>query len=120
MATNEKQLVNNRKQAAKLYAERRAMVDRIKMDAGCKVCGYNEHPAALDFDHRDPATKKFRIAGSLNRRLDTLLEEIAKCDVLCAICHRIKTFEEGDILKGRDRPDYRPKGHYADPIARLA
>lgn len=30
----------------------------LKMAAGCCDCGYRKHPDALQFDHRDPATKR--------------------------------------------------------------
>lgn len=36
---------------------RREHMQAVKMAAGCSDCGYREHPAALEFDHRDPATK---------------------------------------------------------------
>lgn len=55
-------------------------------------CGYREHPAALDFDHRDPTAKRMSsIAKHLTRRWEVVLAEIAKCDVVCANCHRIRT-----------------------------
>lgn len=34
-----------------------ARLDALKLEAGCVDCGYNKHPAALHFDHRDPETK---------------------------------------------------------------
>jgi hypothetical protein len=56
----------------------------------CVRCGF-DHPAALDFHHRDPAEKKFGVAqGALKYAWSTLLAEIAKCDVLCSNCHRIE------------------------------
>ena len=56
----------------------------------CERCGYNENLAALDFHHRDPQTKNFQIdmRSFSNTNLDTLKEELDKCDLLCANCHR--------------------------------
>lgn len=56
----------------------------------CERCGYNKNLAALDFHHRDPNTKKFQIdmRAFSNTNLDTLKEELDKCDLLCANCHR--------------------------------
>lgn len=57
----------------------------------CADCGKQFHYCAMDFDHlRD---KEFTIAkmhtgGSLRR----VIAEIAKCEVVCAVCHRIRTF----------------------------
>ena len=58
---------------------------------GCVDCGYNEHPAALDFDHMPGTEKLFNIGQEKHRALDQLLAEIAKCELVCANCHRIRT-----------------------------
>lgn len=58
----------------------------------CKDCGYAAHPAALEFDHlRD---KKMAISNMLNQayKWETILEEVAKCELVCANCHSIRTF----------------------------
>lgn len=71
-----------------------AALQAIKLERGCVDCGYDAHPAALDFDHRDPATKCFDISRALSTRsLSTLLEEVAKCDVRCANCHRVRSWQ---------------------------
>jgi hypothetical protein len=73
----------------------RQVLNEIKLEKGCAECGYNKHPAALDFNHRDPSTKLFTISQSMLRPLAQLLAEAEKCDVLCANCHRIHTHEQG-------------------------
>ncbi len=76
------------------YAEHRKLLDDIKLERGCVDCGYNRCSSALDFDHRNPSTKKFTVCKKLAQVSDsTLLEEVAKCDVRCANCHREKTYE---------------------------
>ena len=77
---------------------RRRCLQEIKQTIGCIKCGYNEHACALHFDHRDPSTKNFPVTKELLRPWDTLLDEAAKCDVLCANCHAVKTLENGDHL----------------------
>ena len=59
----------------------------------CLDCGGDFPPHVMDFDHRDPSTKSFPIAsGKVLLKSRALLElEIAKCDVVCANCHRIRT-----------------------------
>lgn len=69
------------------------MLDAIKLGSGCAVCGYDEHPAALDFNHIT-GRKKFNISQDVKRAWKAILSEITKCEVLCANCHRIKTWEE--------------------------
>lgn len=71
--------------------EKRVFIQNYKIAMGCIDCGYNEDPVALDFDHLDPTTKNFTIGGGKDRSLKGIIEEIAKCDVVCAICHRIRT-----------------------------
>ena len=49
-------------------------------------------PHVIDFDHRDTSAKSFALSGKcqLKSRADRL-HEVAKCDVVCANCHRIRT-----------------------------
>lgn len=55
----------------------------------CVDCGYGACPEALQFHHRDPATKDFGL-GHFNGSLARLIAEAAKCDLVCANCHRIR------------------------------
>jgi len=61
----------------------------------CVRCG-EAHPACLDFHHTDPNEKEFQIGqGMLSERAkSSIVREIAKCDVLCANCHRKLHWEE--------------------------
>jgi hypothetical protein len=72
---------------------RRALLQKLKMESGCKDCGYNAHGAPLDFDHRPDETKLLNISQNLGRAWNLILAEVAKCDVRCANCHRIITEE---------------------------
>lgn len=78
-----------------LRAGVRSAVMTLKLERGCIVCGYNEHPAALQFDHLDPETKNFTIANVISGGMciSTLLEEIEKCEVVCANHHAVRTYE---------------------------
>lgn len=64
------------------------MLRDIKMEKGCRLCGYKEHWAALDFHHRNDKTKAFNVSEGKGVGRLKLIEEIKKCDVLCANCHR--------------------------------
>ena len=57
----------------------------------CVRCGFGKgFPVCLDFHHRDPSLKAFSISvRAPDVSLEVLLIEIAKCDVLCANCHRL-------------------------------
>lgn len=61
----------------------------IKAREGCYFCPERE-PIALAFHHLDPAQKKFSIMGpklANGTPIETLLEEVTKCVVLCHNCH---------------------------------
>jgi hypothetical protein len=60
---------------------------------GCMECGEG-HPACLDFHHKDPTEKAFAISRGGGRSRESFLAEIAKCDLLCANCHRKRHFNE--------------------------
>jgi len=61
------------------------------MDHPCVDCGETD-PLVLDFDHREPSTKSNEVSRIVyHRRWRIVLEEIEKCDVRCANCHRRKT-----------------------------
>lgn len=55
----------------------------------CEDCGYKGSLAALEFHHRDPATKDFGL-GNFSGNLSRLRDEASKCDLLCASCHRLR------------------------------
>ena len=80
--------------------KQKVWVDEYKVSRGCERCGFDSHPAALDFDHMDRSLKSFEISQHIGLKSDDeLVAEIQKCRILCANCHRIKSFEEGDYLR---------------------
>lgn len=59
------------------------------MGGGCMVCGCAKHPCVFDFHHVDPKTKSFGISGSgITRSWEAVQEEMRKCILVCANCHR--------------------------------
>lgn len=80
-----------RDSAKERQRRRRDIIQKIKLERGCVDCGYNTHPAALDFDHRRGEPKVKDVSKLLTNSMEKLLAEIAKCDVVCANCHRIRT-----------------------------
>ena len=82
-----------KKLATKLFQQsRRELINKIKLNRGCFICGYNTHAAALDFNHIS-GSKSFSISQDTKKAMPKLLAEIDKCEVLCANCHRIHTYE---------------------------
>jgi hypothetical protein len=73
-----------------LYAERKLRL--IALFGGrCVDCGFQGHPAAFHFDHRDPETKSFGIAEAQGKPWECVLAEARKCDLVCANCHAVRT-----------------------------
>ena len=75
---------------AEAVVRRRARVRAALIaEAGgrCARCGYDDHPAALQFHHLDPATKSFTLRDGDTRALARMREEASKCVLLCANCH---------------------------------
>lgn len=66
----------------------------------CSVCGYNKNLAALEFNHLDPSLKLFQldVRRFSNTNEKTLLEEVNKCNLLCANCHREHHYLEMDLI----------------------
>jgi 5-methylcytosine-specific restriction endonuclease McrA len=55
----------------------------------CMKCGYNKCIEALEFHHKNPTEKDFSISKRGHcRSWERVSEEIKKCDLLCANCHR--------------------------------
>ena len=59
----------------------------------CADCAGTFETHQMDFDHRDPSAKAFGLTTptALGTSRERLLLEVAKCDVICAVCHRIRT-----------------------------
>ena len=72
-------------------SERRRRVKRqLVEEAGgsCRICGFAEHPAALQFHHLDPSTKTFHLScQGHSRSIKRMRAEAGKCVLLCANCH---------------------------------
>ena len=80
------------------YKNKKKTVSEIKKNLKCAKCG-EEREYCLDFHHINPNEKENTIARmtSNNYRVDSVLNEIKKCIVLCSNCHReFHYFQEKD------------------------
>jgi len=71
-------------------SRRRRHLNRYKKLKGCSHCGYDKNPIALDFHHVDKNDKRKGVAGMLSHSRRKIFDEIRKCIILCANCHRIE------------------------------
>lgn len=69
--------------------EARKIMHGLKIN-GCAICGYDEHDAALEFHHANPQDKEFCIGiNAILYKPRKIANEINKCILLCANCHRV-------------------------------
>jgi hypothetical protein len=77
-------------------------LDRAEcLDCGMKVLLTNA--VAFDYDHRDSSTKHTEVSRLCYAPLEVFTEELKKCDLVCANCHRLRTQARG-YSKGGGRP----------------
>lgn len=67
------------------------IIDNAK-DVPCLDCGNKFPSCAMDFDHVR-GVKEFNVSNPSGRPIEVVVAEIAKCEVVCACCHRIRTEE---------------------------
>ena len=60
----------------------------------CTDCGGKFHWCAMDFDHLGDEDKVLNVNIMVSRGFarDRILAEIAKCELVCANCHRVRTW----------------------------
>ena len=70
---------------------KREYLDAVK-NRPCTDCGNWFPSECMDFDHRLGIVKKFTIgSAAYSKSLNLIVQEVAKCDLVCANCHRIRT-----------------------------
>ena len=88
-------------------AKNRAAIDKLK-EAPCLDCGRTYPPCVMEYDHVR-GIKRCPVSRLLSRDqgLRCILAEIAKCELVCANCHRIRTW-----ISDRPKPKSgRPRKH---------
>lgn len=83
---------NGYKYQKDIIARLRAIVIAGK-DKPCADCGLCYHWYVMDYDHVR-GEKLFNLAEVAGKRLreEQVYAEIAKCDVVCSNCHRMRSF----------------------------
>jgi len=81
----------DRRVAARRYQRGKALLEELK-SGPCVDCGKRYIPRAMHFDHRDPSTKRYNISRLVSaNRIAAILAEVAKCDLVCVLCHAYRT-----------------------------
>jgi len=79
--------------------KKRQMVREIKEARSCVDCGYDGHFAAKQFDHLPGQIKMFEVSQVERASKQRILDEIDKCEVVCANCHAIRTYERAKLQR---------------------
>ena len=92
---------NKRAYAVKARRNEKKRMDLIRKikDVPCSDCGREYHYCQMDFDHIK-GDKEFNIASHGKAvSLEKLRNEIDKCELVCANCHRMRTLKRlhGDV-----------------------
>ena len=87
---------NNKESHNELKKKRRAklqdFINNLKSNP-CVDCGMSYDPYVMDFDHcrGDKVNSVSKMTNTQRCSEAKLLAEIAKCDLVCSNCHRIRT-----------------------------
>ncbi len=97
-ATNRQRYIDNAGLRRKRIGEERMqMLVAYLREHPCVDCGESD-VLVLEFDHL--GDKEFSIGGAFrDRSLQAILDEMAKCEVVCANCHRRRTATRGGYLR---------------------
>lgn len=91
------QCENSRKK--KMRDETKAWINALK-NQPCLDCNLLWPSYVMDFHHREKTKKITTISRAIvnNMNKEKLLEEIKKCDLICANCHRIREYQDEQIV----------------------
>lgn len=70
------------------------LINEIKSNP-CADCGQTFDPVCMDFDHL--GDKDFAMATAKQRSTESILKEVAKCDIVCSNCHRLRTKKRREL-----------------------
>jgi hypothetical protein len=86
--------------ASRHHARAKALIRDAKTNKPCADCGKSYPYYVMDFDHRPSETKCRELNKSHLFGVRKAAAEIAKCDVVCANCHRIRTWQRSRSSAG--------------------
>ena len=82
--------MSTQSEAVKRWRNKARTLIRECMGGGCQICNYNKSYNALELHHVNPEEKELSIGFILSscRSWSVLFDELEKCILLCANCHR--------------------------------
>ena len=93
LAGHKRWRAQNKIRAYEISRKSLARLEAIKVANPCPDCRRRYPPECMDFDHRPGVTKVEGVGHMVACRWSwaAIEAEVAKCDIVCANCHRIRT-----------------------------
>ena len=101
----------NKKEQRKTYLRKWTKLRRVNnkrlinslKDVPCMDCGKKYPHYVMDFDHRDGNLKDATLTEACRNHwsVKRIMKEVAKCDVVCANCHRERSAKRRKIQLSR-------------------
>jgi len=92
MAPDRRKYADRREALIKAVAKRRKKIKVMAIEYKgnkCQICGYCKYPGALELHHVNKSDKSFGIGDKgYTRSWEKVRQELDKCVLLCANCHR--------------------------------
>lgn len=72
----------------------------VEYKGGICKCGWSGDISGFDFHHRNPEEKEFDVTAKnmANMKWEVVKKELDKCDLLCAVCHRLTYSQYSDPI----------------------
>lgn len=100
-ASNPKAAPLEKQWAADKRQRWRTWLDALK-DKPCHDCGNKYHSSVMEYDHI--GTDKVACIGHIKQcSKERILAEIAKCELVCANCHRLRTHLRREAVKQNNK-----------------
>lgn len=79
--------------AKSAYWKARNFVTSLKQDKSCVDCNVRYNFWQMDYDHLTSKVLSVSVMVGRGYSQEAILAEIAKCDLVCANCHRDRTYK---------------------------
>lgn len=92
---------NAKIQGARRRFESREMIFDLKSRTSCIDCGHKFHPSQIDIVRKN-GERSIQLSKVLHKSRKFIMDEIEKCDFICANCNRLRTWNFQRKSRSRD------------------
>lgn len=84
--------------------DKRRKLNLLKLDRPCYDCGGIFPPECMQWDHLPGKEKCFDVSKGVSYSLDRVIDEIAKCQLVCSNCHDLRSVTRAREKRGVNKP----------------